>query len=453
MEFDVEELEGLKRKINITIPEDVVSKRVKDAYKVLNKQVKIPGFRPGKIPQQILEKQVPMQSLTEMFQELMQEYYEEALHKSGLRPMGQPEIDHSGMQDMKRDEPLKFAVILDIKPELKVKDYKGLKFKKKEAVVKDEDVEETLIKVLSRQGSLEDMPAGYAVQDGDILALDFKGTMNGELLENGNAKDHEMRVGEKKMIPGFEDQLIGHVQDEDFEVKAVLPADWNQKMRRISFPIPGADEKQADDRAIFKVKIKKIRKLHLPELTDEIAQREGFDTVLELRRAIKIDLQNHKEQHEELRIKEDIFNMLVKDAETDPPESVIERELKFLIEGMKFQIAQSGMKLEDSGFEPEKAVKEWREKAIFNTTGYMMLESVAAAENIHLTQQDMEGEYELLAKQTKQKVEDIQKRIMSNPDSLSQTTTKLLGQKTMNFIYSNCEIEYYKEGEEPEKES
>ncbi len=453
MEFDVEELEGLKRKINITIPEDVVSKRVKDAYKVLNKQVKIPGFRPGKIPQQILEKQVPMQSLTEMFQELMQEYYEEALHKSGLKPTGQPEIDHSGMQDMKRDEPLKFTVILDIKPELKVKDYKGLKFKKKEAVVKDEDVEETLIKVLSRQGSLEDMPAGYAVQDGDILTLDFKGKMNGETLENGSAKDHEMRVGEKKMIPSFEEQLIGHIQDEDFEVKAVLPADWNQKMRRISFPIPGVDEKQADDRAIFKVKIKKIRKLHLPELTDEIAHREGFDTVLELRRAIKIDLQNHKEQHEELRIKEDIFNMLVKDAETGPPESVIERELKFMIEGMKFQIAQSGMKLGDSGFEPEKAVKEWREKAIFNTTGYMMLESVAAAENIHLTQQDMEGEYELLAKQTKQKVEDIQKRIMSNPDSLSQTTTKLLGQKTMNFIYSNCEIEYCKEGEEPEKES
>lgn len=145
--------------------------------------------------------------------------------------------------------------------------------------------------------------------------------------------------------------------------------------------------------------------------------------------------------------------MLVKDAEVAPPESVIERELKFMIEGMKFQIAQQGMKLEDSGFEPEKAMKEWREKAIFNTTGYMMLESVAAAENIHLTQQDMEGEYELLAKQTKQKVEDIQKRIMSNPDSMNQTTTKLLGQKTMNFIYSSCEIEYYKDGEEPGKKT
>ena len=188
-------------------------------------------------------------------------------------------------------------------------------------------------------------------------------------------------------------------------------------------------------------------------MTDEIAQREGFDTVAELRRGIKIDLQNHKDQEEELRIKEDIFNILVKDAETPPPDSLIDRELKFMIEGMKYQIAQSGMKLEDSGFEPDKAMKEWREKAIFNTTGYMMLESVAAAENIHVTQQDMEAEYELLANQTKQKVEVIQKRIMSNPDSLSQTTTKILGQKAMNFIYSNCEFNFYKEGEEPEKEA
>jgi len=454
MEFDVEELEGLKRKINITIPEEVVSKRVDAAYKVLNRQAKIPGFRPGKIPQKVLEKQVPVQSLGDMFQELMQEYYEEALHKSGLRPTGQPEIDHAGMQDVKKDEPLKFAVILDVKPELKVKDYRGLKFNKKEAVVKDEEIEETLVKVLSHQGSVEEMPADHAVEDGDILTVDFDGTMGGEELENGSARDLELRVGEKKMLPGFEDQLIGHTQDEDFEIKVVLPADWNQKLRRVSFPIPGApEEKQEDDRATFKIKIKKIRKLYLPELTDEIAQREGCDTVEELRRAIKIDLQNHKDQEEELKIKEDIFNILVKDAETPPPDSLIERELKFMIEGMKYQIAQSGMKLEDSGFEPEKATKEWREKAIFNTTGYMMLEAVAAAENIHVTQQDMEGEYELLAKQTKQKVEDIQKRIMSNPDSLSQTTTKIVGQKAMNFIYSNCEFKFYKEGEAPEKEA
>ena len=450
MEYDVEELEELKRKLNITIPEEEVTRRVNDAYRKLNQEMKIPGFRPGKIPQKVLEKQVPMQSFGQLFQDLMQEYYEEALHKTGLRPTGQPEIDHTGLQDIKKNEPLKFSVILDIKPELKIKNYKGLKFKKKEAVVSDKEFEETLEKVLSRHGSLEVMPADHAAEKWDILKIDFQGFVEDQPMENEKADDFELRIGEKKMLDGFEDQLIGHKAGEEFEIKVILPPNWNKKTQRISFPIPGADEEQADDRATFKIKLKEVKQLSLPELTAEIAKREGFDTVDELRRAIKVDLQNHKDQQEELKIKEDIFNRLVKEFDTMPPESVIEREIKFMIEGMKYQIAQSGMKLEDSGFEPEKAEKEWREKAIFNTKGYMALESIAQAENIHVTQQDMEGEYELLAKQTNQKVEDIQKRIMSNPDSLNQTTTKILGQKTMNFIYSNCEFEFYKE--EPPKE-
>ncbi|MCH2606726.1 MAG: trigger factor [Nitrospinales bacterium] len=450
MEYDVEELEELKRKLNITIPEEEVSKRVNDAYKQLNREMKMPGFRPGKIPQKVLEKQVPMQSFGQMFQDLMQEYYEEALHKTGLRPTGQPEIDHAGLQDIKKNEPLKFSVILDIKPEIKIKNYKGLKFKKKEAVITDEEIEETLGKVLSRHGSLEVMPSDYAAAKWDILKIDFQGFFADQPMENEKADDFELRIGEKKMLDGFEEQLIGHKAGEEFEIKVILPPNWNNKTRRINFPIPGANEEQEDDRATFKIKLKEIKQLSLPELTIEIAKREGFDSIDELRRGIKVDLQNHKDQQEELKVKEDIFNILVKESDVMPPESIIERELKFMIEGTKFQIAQSGMKIEDSGFEPEKAEKEWREKAIFNTKGYMALESIAQVENIHITQQDMEAEYELLAEQTKQKVEDIQKRIMSNPDSLNQTTTKLLGQKTMTFIYSNCEFEYYKE--EPKKD-
>ena len=116
-----------------------------------------------------------------------------------------------------------------------------------------------------------------------------------------------------------------------------------------------------------------------------------------------------------------------------------------MIEGMKYQIEHSGMKLEDSGFEPEKAEKEWRGKAIFNTKGYLVLEAIAAKENIHVTQTDLDEEYKKLAEQTKQKVEDIKRRLMANAESLSQTSIKILGQKTMNFIYSHCEFEYVKE--------
>jgi trigger factor len=112
---------------------------------------------------------------------------------------------------------------------------------------------------------------------------------------------------------------------------------------------------------------------------------------------------------------------------------------------MKYQIEESGMKVEDSGFEPERAKTEWREKALFNSKGYMILEGLANKEGVRVTQDDMDKEYKKLAEATKKDVKEIQANLMQNPDSLSQTTSKLLGQKMMDFLYSHCEFEYVKE--------
>ncbi|MFQ5451135.1 MAG: trigger factor [Nitrospinaceae bacterium] len=449
MELDVEELEGLKRKLKITIPEEVVSQKVDRAYKELNRQIRMPGFRPGKIPQRILEKQVPIQSFTQMFQEMMQDYYEKALRELGITPAGQPEIENTELENIRKDAPFRFSVILDIKPELEIKNYKGLKFKKREIRIGDEELEAAVRGILSRYGHLEHRKDEHEVEKGDHLLIDFEGFLDGRPLEEGSAKDYRVRVGEKKMIEGFEDQLIGHKLGEEFEIKVRLPANWNNRMRRVSLPVPGAaPEKQEDDRAAFQVKIKEIKKLVLPELTDEIAGKIGFDTVDKFRGAVKSDLQAYQEQQEELKIKEEIFNKLVKENPVNPPEALVKRELKFMVEGMKFQIEQSGMKVEDSGFDPDKAVEEWRERAEFNTKGYMILEAIAAKENIHVTQSDLDEEYKKLAEQTKNKVEEVKARMMANPDTMGQTNSKILGQKAMNFIYSHSEFEYVKDSED-----
>ncbi len=447
MELVVEELDKLKRKLDITVPKEVFAQRIDTAYKELNRQVKMPGFRPGKIPQKILEKQVPIHSFTKMFQEMMQEFYEKALDETGFKPAGKPEIENTELENIKKDAPFKFSVILHIKPEMELIDYKGMLFKKRECKVKDEEMEAAVKGILSRYGDLvhyED--EDHKIEKDDFVRMDFEGFMDGEPLENGSAENYLLRVGEKKMIEGFEDQLIGHKLGDEFEVKAVLPANWGGKIRRVSMPVPGAKE-QEEDRATFQVKIKEVKKLVLPELSDEIAEKEGFPNVEAFKRGVKTHIQQHKEQQEELGIKEAIFNKLVKETDANPPESLIKRELKFMIEGMKYQIEQSGMKLEDSGFDPERAEKEWREKAEFNSKGYMILETIAAQENIHVTQQDLDEEYKKLAEQTKQKVEDIQARMMANEETMSQTTSKILGQKAMNFIYSNCEFEFVKDDE------
>jgi len=445
MEFEVEVLESLKRKLDITIPGEIVTERIDNAYKELNRQIKMPGFRPGKVPRQILEKQVPIQSFTNMFQELLQEYYEKALHQSGIVPAGSPEIDNSDFQNVKINEPLKFSVTLDVKPDVKVKTYKGLKMKKVEINLSEAETEAAINSILEQYGSYEHHDDDHKAERGDYLTVDFEGFYEGQPLENGRAKDMSIRIGDNKMIKGFEDELVGHQLGDEFEAKAILPSNWNNKISRVRMPIPGSKDKVPEDVATFNVKIKEMKKLDLPELTNDIAVKEGFDSVESFRRGVKTKLQSMYEQREEMRIKEEIFDKIVEENPIDAPESMVNSELKFMVEGMKFQIEESGMKIEDSGFDEEKAKKEWRAKAETNCKGYILLENIGSVENIHVSQFDLEEEFKSLATQSKQKPEDVKNRMMANPEVIKHTSSKILGRKTMDFLFSNCEFEFVKE--------
>jgi trigger factor len=252
------------------------------------------------------------------------------------------------------------------------------------------------------------------------------------------------------MIKGFEDELIGHKLGEEFKAKAILPANWNNKINRVRIPIPGSKDKTPEDIAIFNVKIKEMKKMDVPVLTDDIAEKEGFDSIDNFKRGIKTKLQSMYEQREEMRIKEEIFNQLVKDNPIDAPDSMINSELKFMLEGMKFQIGESGMTLEDSGFDEEKAKEEWRDKAENNSKGYILLENIGTLENIHVSQFDLEEEFKSLAEQSKQKPEDVKNRMMANPEVIKHTSSKILGRKVLDFLYSNCEFNFVKSLNEKE---
>jgi len=451
MELKVEELDPVKRKLNIKVPEDVVSQRVDQAYRSLNRQVRMPGFRPGKIPQKILEKQVPLASMTQLWQDLMQEYYEKALQQTGIVPAGPPEIDHSAIQDLSKNAPFSFSVVLDIRPSVKFKDYKGLKAKKREFLVREDELEASIRQHLEPLGRFEVQPDGYVVAPGDFVTMDFEGILDGKPLESGAAEGYQVQVGEKKMIPGFEDQLIGHRKDEEFSVKVQLPVDWNKKMRRVSIPIPGMKAEDLPDIAIFKVKIREIKKQILPELNDALVRQHGEESVESFKRKLKGQIQAMKDHAEETRIKQDIFDYLVQVHDVKPTESMVKQELKYMIDGMKFQIEQSGMKLEDSGFDPEQAEKEWRSRAEHNAKGYLILEGIATQEKISVSQSDMEEEYQRLAMETGKKPEEVKKRLFAHPEGLHQTSQRLRGQKALNLVFSQCELEYVKEKDFNEK--
>ena len=188
----------------------------------------------------------------------------------------------------------------------------------------------------------------------------------------------------------------------------------------------------------------------MPELTDDIVEKEGYDSVENMKRGVKTKLQSIYEQKEEVRIKEEIFDKIVKENSIEAPESMVKSELKFMIEGMKFQIEQSGMKLEESGFDEDRAKDEWQGKAENNCKGYLLLENIGTLEDIHVSQFDLEEEFKALAEQSKQKIEDVKNKMMSNPEVIKHTSSKILGRKAMDFLYANCEFEYVDKLDEKE---
>ncbi|QPJ63566.1 MAG: trigger factor [Candidatus Nitronauta litoralis] len=448
MELKVEEIDQVRRKLLIKVPEDVVSDKVKKSYQKMNQQVKMPGFRPGKIPMKILEKQVPLEAMTQLWQDLMQEYYEKALADSGIVPAGPPEIDHDDIKGVKKDEPFSFSVLVDIKPDTKFKDYKGIKIKKYEHSVTEAELQASIDKHLEQFGTFEIMDESHKAEAGDFVVMDFEGFFEGDPLDNGSARDYPVKIGDKKMIPGFEDQLIGHTCNEEFDVRVKLPENWNNKVRRVSMPIPGKDQDQNQDMADFKVKIKEIKKQVLPELTDELVQGQGEDSVKSFKAKLRAQIQGMKDQTEEMKLKQDIFDQLVENNDITVPESMVKQEIKFMIEGAKYQIMQSGMSLEDSGFDESQAEKEWNPRATHNAKGYLILDGIANQENIHVSQEDMDEEYNRLAQETGKKVEDVKERLFANAENMNQTTQRVRGQKTLNFIYSHCEFEYVKSDKE-----
>jgi len=249
---------------------------------------------------------------------------------------------------------------------------------------------------------------------------------------------------EKKMIKGFEDQLIGHKTGEEFEVKVILPQDWNQKLRRVSMPIPGKEEENPPDLATFKVKVHQVKQMSLPELTDELVQAQGEESVAVFKKKLRGQIQGMKDQAEEFRIKQEIFDYLVQTHDVKPPESLVKQEIKFMIDGARFQIERSGMSLEDSGFNETQAEREWRERAEHNAKGYMILDGIANQEKIHVSQADLEEEYVRLAAETGKKPDEIKQKLFASPEHMNQTTQRVRGRKALNFIYSHCEFEYVK---------
>ena len=386
MSVQVENLEKNMAKLTIEVSAEDLEKALEAAYQKEKNKISIPGFRKGKVPRAMVEK---MYGAAVFYEEaaniLMQQNYPAAVEESGADIVSRPTID---IVQIEKGKPFIFTAEVAVRPEVTLGKYMGVAVTKIDCTVSDEDVAEALEKernTNSRTISVTDRP----VQEGDTAVIDYEGFVDGVAFEGGKGENHSLEIGSHSFIDTFEDQLVGKNVGDEVEVNVTFPEQYH-----------AAD--LAGKPAMFKVKINEIKAKELPELDDEFAQDVSeFDTLAEYKEDLKKRLEEQKE-NEAKRTKEDeAIQKIIDKSKMELPDAMVDTQCENMIEEFAQRIAQSGLSMEQymqfSGLTLDALKEQVRPEAVSRIQSSLVLEAIAKAENIEVTDEDIDAEIEKMA--------------------------------------------------------
>ncbi|KAA6454585.1 MULTISPECIES: trigger factor [Bacillus] len=418
-----EKQEGNEGVLTVEVDAETFKTALDDAFKKVVKQVSIPGFRKGKIPRGLFEQRFGVEALyQDALDILLPVEYPKAIEEAGIEPVDRPEID---VEKIEKGESLIFTAKVTVKPEVKLGDYKGLNVEKDETAVTDEDVQNELKALQERQAELVVKEEG-TVEEGNTVVLDFEGFVDGEAFEGGKAENYSLEVGSGSFIPGFEEQLTGLEAGAEKDVEVTFPEEYHA-------------EDLAGKPAVFKVKIHEIKAKELPELDDEFAKDvdEEVETLAELTEKTKKRLEEAKENEADAKLREELVLKASENAEADVPQAMIDTELDRMMKEFEQRLQMQGMNLElytQFSGQDENALKEqMKEDAAKRVKSNLTLEAIAQAENLEVTDEEVDAELSKMAEAYNMPVENI-KQAIGSTDAMKED---LKVRKAIDFLVEN----------------
>ena len=373
-------------KIEFSVDKEVFDKAVEKVYRKQVKKINVPGFRPGKAPRAMIEKMYGSGVFYEdAINDLIPENYTEAVKEAGIEPVGQPEIDIVSIDE----NGLVLSAIVPVKPECKLEGYKGIEIKKVVEPVTDEELDREIKTIRERQSREIEVEDDAAAEMGDIAKINFDGYIDGVAFEGGKGENYSLKLGSGSFIPGFEEQVAGHKICDEFDVNVPFPADYHA-------------EELAGKEACFKCKINAITKIELPALDDDFAKDVSeFDTLDEYKADLKAKIEKRHESAAEAEFEEKLIDALIEKLEAEIPEAMFEAETENFVRDYDNRLRQSGLDLQTyfqyTGLDLNKLREQMRPQAEKQVKARLALETVAAAEAIEVTEEELNAEYELIA--------------------------------------------------------
>ena len=412
-------------KLSFVIEAQKFDEAIQKAYTKNAKYFTIPGFRKGKAPYKIVERQYGAQIFYEdAFNEVVPEIYEKELNENKIEAVSRPDID---ITQMEKGKDLIFTAIVQTKPEVTLGKYKGIELKKIEYTVKEEDIEHELGHMQERNARLvnvEDRP----VEKDDTVVIDFEGFVDGVAFEGGKAEGHELVIGSNTFIPGFEDQIIGMKIDEEKEINVTFPEEYFSK-------------DLAGKEAMFKVKLHEIKKKELPTLDDEFAKDVSeFDTLEELKKSIKEKLEEQNTSRAKYETEDAAIKAVCDNVKIEIPSGMIETETDNMIRDIEQRLMYQGLNLTQYLQMMQKTEadmrKEFEEQATQTVKTKLVLEAIIKAEKIEASEDEIKEKAEEMAKNYGRDAEEMLKN-----DALKvYIGDTLKTEKAVDFIVKNAKI-------------
>ena len=425
MSLAVEKLDGSMAKLTITVPAEEFTKAITSAYNKQKSKFSVPGFRKGKVPQAFIEKMYGAAIFYEdAANQLINEYYPKELENCEEEITSNPEID---VTQIEKGKDFIFTATVAVKPEIKIGDYKGVEIEKIDTTVTDEDVMAEILKDQKENGRKIDVTDRAAQMD-DEVTINFEGFVDDVAFEGGKGENYKLTLGSHSFIDTFEDQIVGKNIGDKFDVNVTFPEEYHV-------------EDLKGKPAVFKVELLAISTLELPELDDEFASDvSSFETFAEYKEDKKKTLEVKKEEQAKREKQSKVVEKIAEAAEVEIPEAMIkynqERIMNEMSQRMMYQGLQMEQYLQLMGTTKEEFLERVKPDAIARIKTSLILEAVAAAENIVASDDDVDAEIQDMATQYQMKPEEL-KDMIGAPE-LENIKKDIASRKALEFLGENC---------------
>lgn len=423
MSAKLTKLEGSKVKLEFNVEKEKFNAALDEAFRKNSSKIKMPGFRNGKVPRNVIEKTYGESVFfDEAFNIVAEQEYVAAIEEHELEIVSQPEVN---IESIGKDKDLVFTIEVYTKPEATLKQYKGLEIEKVNTEVTEEDVNAELDNIRRRNARVTVKEEGAAIENGDVANIDFEGFLDGVAFDGGKAEKYDLEIGSGSFIPGFEEQLVGMKVGESKDITTTFPENYGN-----------AD--LAGKETIFKIKVHEIKKKELPELDDEFAKDVSeFDTLEEYTKSVKERLQKSKEVSAKAERETKAVDALCANVEVEIPEPMVHGQIHQMIHEFEQNLAYQGMTLEQYkqilNIDDKALHDQFEASAVKDIKLKLALEQILKAENIEVTMDEIAARIDELSATYGNDAESLKK----NPNVINYMTEKLRQEKAIEVVVSN----------------